>query len=266
MAPQHSPTSDIDRLQRNARRPPVLTAVLLVVAVVMAFVVLWKWLSLPNTFPDVAQQQMPLRKHRIDLLLMDAPDLSPGDMQWMLRPLIMVADTLEPGKSQHFKIIVHPSGMPQPYAGSGIGAAGYVAEENLILVDVAAVRTMVAGASDPQRWAFVMAHEATHQWQNRAGALKGRRSTFHDSAAYGRDPVEIEAYRIGLAVANAVPGDAFYWIDAHGTSHFAPQPNPYLALAGLSVQQRAEVFIQAQTTPRRALHLAKDLVLSSWRA
>jgi len=235
--------------RRATRRAKIALAATVTVVVLLLLFLAAFLLSQPRIPPQLAHGQMPAGKHRVDIVFIDGPELPPEEIDAMLRPLIMVTDLRMPGQSQHFRILVCAEGFPLGYSASQFAAAGYVHEEDLFLVNVKNLRSAWSDLSLIQRWAFAMAHEATHLWQMRRGAMAGRTSNAHNRIAYKSDPIEIEAFEAGLAVANVLPGINFYWEDGNGIRRFSSSPNIYAEFAHLQVAQRADVYMSSQTTP-----------------
>ncbi|MBX3587767.1 MAG: hypothetical protein KF796_14115 [Ramlibacter sp.] len=242
--------TDLLVIRSTIKRLRIVAGISVAAAVLSVLGLVVVLLTKPHVPELLSAAQLPAGRHRIDVVLIDMPKVTNFDIDVMVQPMLMVVVRRLPGQSQHLRLLVNARGLPWPYVGSGTGAAGYVAEENLFLVDVQAVNENWPGLrlNKFQRWAFAMAHEATHLWQRKRGALPDGSSRLFDQNAYKRDPNEIEAYREGLAVANAFPGQPFSY--RFGEEQIdAPNPNPYDPLLLLDVRSRADVHVHSQTTP-----------------
>lgn len=235
----------------------MLIAILAVVTVAAGLALFNIYIATPSIPPKIPQDQLPAGKHRVDLHLIDGPEFEPEEIEAMLQPLGWVAALRMPGTSQQFRILASPEGFPHGYAGSGIGAAGYVSEQDLFVVDLQAVRRMLPVQDVNQRWALVMGHEATHYWQMRRGALANRLSSMGDSENYRIDPLEIEAFTEGVTLANAIPGEPFIYERSDGSAFFPPLNNPYKAIVERKFAESLEVHITTQTTPAGLLRSAR---------
>jgi hypothetical protein len=227
----------------------ILIAILAVVTAIAGLALLNIYMSTPRVPPKIPQDQLPAGKHRVDLHLIDAPEIKSEEIEAMLQPLGWVAELRMPGTSQQFRILASPEGFPYGYAGSGIGAAGYVSEHDLFVVDVQAVRGMLPALNSAQRWALVMGHEATHLWQMRRGSLILHSSNMGNHEAYRTDPIEIEAYTEGVTLVSAISGEPFIYTRSDGSAFFPPLNNPYKEIVQSRLTDTLEVHITTQTTP-----------------
>jgi hypothetical protein len=137
----------------------------------------------------------PIDEYPVDVVVSDQPDLSPSFVEHAVRPLVMLLREKWPGKPQHIRLAIYRSGFPRAYAlprGGTLAAAAFVPGEDIFLLDVQATRTsQLSKFSEAAQLAFVMAHEATHKWQQLRGEDMTSNSVFA-TRAYAQSPKERE--------------------------------------------------------------------------
>lgn len=247
MSDQEERLLELERSTRFAQRFAV-TMSMIALALVTG---LGAWLlSRPDLPASETSRLRPRDASLVDVLLLDGVAMSPLEIQDMVRPILMVLSVRLPASPQHVRIVVSPVGFPVGFVGDGVGVAGYSKEADVFVVDLSLVRGIKAFASEQGRWAFVMAHEATHLWQGVRGDLAGRPSNWDDHEAYRRDVLEREAFQEGLAVANALGGDPVRWVFSDGREVRATEPNPYRSA---QIEGFPLIRTRTQVTPRGLL-------------
>lgn len=184
-----------------------------------------------------------------DVIEVDGPGMAEGEIEEVVVPMAMVYSVRLPSARVHTKIFIYGAG-PSGIVGAGSGVAGFLPQQGVFFIDMRQVRKdRTADAPRRNWWAFVMGHEAMHLvQQNRGEVFLQRGAEF-----YKNDPLEREAFREGLSVANSFGNYSLSWKFA-GAAPVAPiDPNPYRTINPQSVRQQLTVRVSRAATLRGTL-------------
>ena len=189
-------------------------------------VLLWERPPVPNPIHQLGSTGEPFT---FDVVLVDDPQLPPGALDALVRPMAMVWHHRWPDVPYNARIAVYPGGFPMRYARDSVPAA-YISSEDVFLLNAHyAISTRPDSVSLQAWFAFLMAHEATHRWQAVRGDSMGDGSP-KQKDAYARDPIEREAFQEGVTVASVISSRPIEWHGRDSTVFTSPAPNPYTSL------------------------------------
>ena len=200
----------------------------------------------------------PGQHYRVDLLLVDGPDVTEREIEEMVKPMVMVLVHRMPTQPENLRIVVRQDGFFSNVGDVG-GIAMYDAESDTFAVNLDRVRAAQTNAFDTahitsaQEWAFLMGHEAFHLVQATEGEMKGHVSTA-GTPGYNDDPIELSAFKEGVDVANGLPGPNFAYTLIGKWQLLPSDPSPYYSLRSITLANFADIRVHRQTTPRGLAH------------
>lgn len=188
--------------------------------------------------------------HLFDVVLVDGAEMDLEEINELAIPMAMVMQARMPSVRVHTRIAVYGSGLPR-VIGKGVGVAGFLPREDLFFIDLHQVpKDRPANIPRKTWWAFIMSHEAMHLFQRHRGeTLVGARRP----EDYNKDPLEREAFREGLSVANSFGGYQLTWRFDGAAPLEQIEPNIYAADNGNSSRPQAVVRISTANTVRGSI-------------
>lgn len=189
-----------------------------------------------------------------DVIEVDGPELATAEIEEVVVPMAMVYNARMPSVRVHTQIVVYGAG-PAGIIGADSGVAGFLPKHGVFFVDMQQVRKdRVLEVPRPNWWAFVMGHEAMHLVQQRRGEVFLQRR----AEDYKNDPLEREAFREGLSVANSF-GNYFLSWQFTGATPVAPtDPNTYRLVNAQTVRQQLTIRVSKTNTLRGTLKRVKN--------
>lgn len=245
-----SPTSSATMTnpsQVSPRLVRVLGATLLIMVVLISVAVHLEHIPVPKSETVGRPVAAP---HLFDVVLVDGAAMDLEEINELATPMAMVMHARMPSVRPHTRIAVYGAGLPR-VIGKGVGVAGFLPQEDVFFIDLRQV-SLDRPAKIPRKiwWAFIMSHEAMHLFQRHRGeTLIGARRP----EDYKNDPLEREAFREGLSVANSFGGYQLAWTFDGAEPLEQIEPNIYAADKGNPIVPQVVVRISTAYTVRGSI-------------